>query len=195
MYIYTYGFSLEKNSYLYYNITQIKIVPKGAYTFAKMHLRQQGKGSPLLIAERRMTAVKITIGSTMSGPTDGHYEFVSYGELQEKNGICYVRYEESKATGMEGTKTTMKWNEETLTIIRHGTYEHRQEHREGLLSQSVYTTPYFSMPLVTETKVYSAKKMAHGWQLNVEYDLTLGENDQGKVILDIRIEEEEVSGH
>lgn len=153
------------------------------------------KGSPLLIVEMYMSSVKITIGSTMSAEPKGKYEFVAYGEMTEVNGTWYVRYNETAATGMEGTKTTLKWRDDMVTIMRHGTYQHRQEHRPGLSSHSTYTTPYFSLPLATDTKSVNITHDGKKWQLLVTYDIALGGRPQGNVVLDIRIEEEESSGN
>ena len=75
-----------------------------------------------------MQPVKITVKSVSGLPgSRDNLETVSYGQLAERGGKYYVLYEETKATGMEGTKTTIKWDEESVVVIRNGTYSHRQE--------------------------------------------------------------------
>ena len=52
-------------------------------------------------------------------------ETVSFGRMAEKNGKFYVFYDETEAVGMQGTKTTIKWNYDNVVIIRSGTVESR----------------------------------------------------------------------
>ena len=50
-------------------------------------------------------------------------ETVSFGRMAEKNGKFYVFYDETEAVGMQGTKTTIRWNYDNVVIIRSGTVE------------------------------------------------------------------------
>jgi len=142
-----------------------------------------------------MSSVKITIGSTMAQDEKGRFETVAHGQLTEKDGTKYVRYAETKDTGMEGAKTTLKWTADTLTIIRHGVYEHTQELRAGFTSRTVYKTPYFSVPLEAKTSNLDIRGKESNWQIAAVYEVTLNEDPQGQIILDIAIEEEEPSGN
>jgi len=157
------------------------------------------KGNPLLIVEIFMTPVKITIQSVAVGQAGQkqkeQLKFVASGSLQEKNGVYYVRYEESAVTGMQGTKTTLKWTTDALTVIRHGTYEHRQEHRLGLAYQSEYKTPYFIIPLRSVTRELQIKGTGTNWQLHLGYDMVMADTPNGTITLDICIEEEQSSGY
>ncbi len=142
-----------------------------------------------------MDAVKITIDSTMLGASEERYQFIAYGRMQEKMGTFYVRYDETEATGMLGTKTTLKWDQKALTVIRHGSYDHCQEHSKGKVSRSIYKTPYFTLPLETTTTHFLVKQERGAWFLEVEYEVTLDGAAQGKVKLLISIEEDKISGH
>ena len=42
--------------------------------------------------------------------------------LYERGGKYYIAYEESELTGLEGTKTTVKLDGKTVTLIRTGTF-------------------------------------------------------------------------
>mgnify|MGYP000273155083 CR=1 FL=1 len=72
--------------------------------------------------------------------------------MAEKNGKFYVFYDETEAVGMQGTKTTIKWNYDNVVIIRSGTVESRQEFAQGLECISVYKTPYITFGLKTNTE-------------------------------------------
>ena len=43
-------------------------------------------------------------------------ETVSFGRMAEKNGKFYVFYDETEAVGMQGTKTTIKWNYDNVVL-------------------------------------------------------------------------------
>lgn len=47
-------------------------------------------------------------------------EFISEGKLYNKNNNIYVTYEESEITGMENTTTTIKVQDDEVTIKRFG---------------------------------------------------------------------------
>ena len=43
-------------------------------------------------------------------------ELISPGTSHEKNGVQYIRYEESSVTGLEGVKTTIKIYEDSIVL-------------------------------------------------------------------------------
>ena len=101
-----------------------------------------------------MKPVKIRIISSVKDENGRQQpsEQICFGRMAEKNGTNYVFYEESEVTGLEGTKTTIKWNDERIIILRSGTLDHRQEFCQGLVDKSLYQTPYLKIPLETATK-------------------------------------------
>lgn len=62
-----------------------------------------------------MVPVKVTIVSWNKNDPEGPSTFIAFGKMTEKGGVTYVRYEESKLTGMDKTTTTLKWSEQALT--------------------------------------------------------------------------------
>ena len=119
-----------------------------------------------------MQQAKITVSgvSRNSGGTT-RLETVNAGTFTEKNGYCYARYEETEASGMAGTTTTLKWNGSQVSLIRHGAYEMHQEFTEGGTYTGDYRTPYLMIPLETKTKKVRIRKLPFGWKLQLEYDL------------------------
>ena len=73
-----------------------------------------------------MQPVKITIESHAKGLNeDDCLQTIFFGQMTERDEKFYVVYEETAATGLEGTKTTIKWDMERVVILRHGKLEHR----------------------------------------------------------------------
>ncbi len=143
-----------------------------------------------------MQSVKITIDShSRSLNTDDCLRTVSLGQMAERDGKYYVVYEETDTTGLEGTKTTIKWDEKRLVIMRHGKLEHRQEFAAGLVDSSLYKTPYMDLPVVVRTKKLDITREDGAWKLSVEYSTEIGGDIPNEISLKILIEEENKSGH
>jgi uncharacterized beta-barrel protein YwiB (DUF1934 family) len=143
-----------------------------------------------------MKPVKITINSFSGQPTSrDKITVVAYGKMAQRAGKYYAVYEETSLTGMEGTKTTIKWDKDSVTILRTGTYNNRQEYRIGCPCESVYTTPYLTIPIKSTAKIVDVKKRNENWSLYVEYEIEVGHETNGSVTLDIIIEEDVSSEH
>ena len=123
--------------------------------------------------QNEATPVKIRILSTLKddkgvqAPTEQKY----HGKMVEKNGKYYVMYTEQNEESFKGTKTTIKWDEERVLILRSGALEHRQEFCTGMVDESVYRTPYLEIPLVTTTKYVYASFRKGVWRIDLEYSL------------------------
>ena len=142
-----------------------------------------------------MIPVRITIHSEGSDKDQKPITLVAFGQLQEMGGTTNVRYEESEVTGMEGTKTTLKWTDDSFTVIRHGSYEHRQQYERGRNSSFQYRTPYFTVPMVVFTRSLDICKQEKHWHVHLWYDIEMDGQACGTNHLTIEIEEEEQRGH
>ena len=136
-----------------------------------------------------MQKAKITV-SGVSRNSEGvsRLETVNTGTFTEKNGYCYARYEETEASGMSGTTTTVKWNSSQVSLIRHGTYEMHQEFAEGGACAGDYRTPYLMIPLETKTKKVRVKKLPWGWKLQMEYELAYAAADLNRITMTILVD-------
>ena len=144
-----------------------------------------------------MKPVKIRIISSVKDENGKQQpsEQICFGRMTEKNGTNYVFYEESEVTGLEGTKTTIKWNDERIIILRSGTLDHRQEFCQGLVDKSLYQTPYLKIPLETATKYLYTGFRKGVWNLEIEYSLSHSGQPYGDMKILIEIEEDTKGGH
>ena len=144
-----------------------------------------------------MKPVKIRIISSVKDENGRQQpsEQICFGRMAEKNGTNYVFYEESEVTGLEGTKTTIKWNDERIVILRSGTLDHRQEFCQGLVDKSLYQTPYLKIPLETATKYLYTGFRKGVWNLEIEYSLSHSGQPYGDMKILIEIEEDTKGGH
>ena len=138
---------------------------------------------------KKVQPVKIKISSsTEGGPKNLNMTYS--GKMTEKNGKHYVIYEEDAQSGLDNTKTTIKWDSERAVLIRSGAVESRQEFCRGLKYQSVYRTPYLELPLLTETRFFDAQFRKGVWCLRIEYGLCHGGEPYGDIKIVMEIEEE-----
>lgn len=144
-----------------------------------------------------MKPVKIRIISSVKDENGRQQpsEQICFGRMAEKNGTNYVFYEESEVAGLEGTKTTIKWNDERIIILRSGTLDHRQEFCQGLVDKSLYQTPYLKIPLETATKYLYTGFRKGVWNLEIEYSLSHSGQPYGDMKILIEIEEDTKGGH
>jgi uncharacterized beta-barrel protein YwiB (DUF1934 family) len=98
--------------------------------------------------------------------TDGTFETAEDGFL--------IRYQETAATGMAGTDTTLQVQPEKVTLQRRGTaagmlmLEHKKRH------QCSYATPYGNLMLGVFTQRMQQNLSENGGVLEVSYTLDMG---------------------
>lgn len=138
-----------------------------------------------------MQPVKIRILSTTKdeGSEAQASEQKYTGMMTEKGGKYYVIYKEDEQSGLDNTKTTLKWDDEHVIVMRSGSVDHRQEFRRGYVDKSLYQTPYMKIPLTTETSYVYTHFRNGMWELEMEYTLYHDEKPYGKMKILIEVEE------
>ena len=137
-----------------------------------------------------MEPVKIRIYSVSkepdvnAQPTEQRYN----GTMTERAGKYYVMYNEDEQSGLEGTKTTLKWDQNRVVIMRSGAVDHRQEFCRDYKDKSIYRTPYMEIPLTTHTRYLYTYFRKGKWHLEMEYTLYHGEEPYGEMQILIEIE-------
>lgn len=135
--------------------------------------------------------VSVTKDSEGTQTTEHNYA----GKMTEKNGVNYVFYEENEQSGLEGTKTTLKWDAEKVIILRSGSLDHRQEFCRGYIDKSIYVTPYMKIPLETTTSYVYSYFRDGVWHVEIEYTLAHDGQLYGDMKILIDVEEDISSGH
>lgn len=135
-----------------------------------------------------MKPVKVRIVSRNKGDESQIIEQHYRGQLAEKQGKNYLIYDENEQSGLEGTKTTIKWDQERVLILRNGSVQHRQEFAKGLVDHSLYLTPYLKIPLKTETRYVYTYFRKGAWHLEIEYALYHDADLYGEMQILIEIE-------
>ncbi len=122
-----------------------------------------------------------------SGPGDeGLMELITEGKLYKKENAFYISYKETGVTGMEGTTTTLKVEENRVTLIRHGTVASTFVFEEGVENISHYATEFGVFTVaVTADRIESALD-EYGGVVAVSYSLDMIEKEQNEFIMTVR---------
>lgn len=116
-------------------------------------------------------------------------ELMTQGKLFIKDKSFYIVYSESEISGMAGTTTSVKIQQDRVILNRMGTSEHRQIFEVGVVNESNYITPFGSMWMrVLPSKVDVAIDQTGG-KVNLEYELHIGQDKVSDNKLSIMIEE------
>ncbi|MED3800440.1 DUF1934 domain-containing protein [Lysinibacillus xylanilyticus] len=123
-------------------------------------------------------------------PIDGEsegYEMLLTGQLLEKAGSIYLKYEEVQED--KTIRTTMKLGSEQALIMRNGAVKMRLP--LNIIEQQMghYESEFGSMPLVIDTKEMMFTKQAVSGDFHVQYDLLMGGQSVGNYTLDITFTE------
>ena len=104
---------------------------------------------------------------------ENRIEMVSVGKHYEKNGVNYIVYEDSEASGLLGTKTLLKVGEDSVTLVRRGSLMQEQYFAKDELSSGEYRTPFGRMKLAVFTNKLEIDYGSVSGRINIEYVLSI----------------------
>ncbi|MTI48880.1 DUF1934 domain-containing protein [Sporosalibacterium faouarense] len=78
-------------------------------------------------------------------------EMVTEGKFYEKRGAYYIVYDESEITGMEGSTTTLRIEDNVVSMKRFGSNTSKLTFEKGKKHVTEYETVYGNMPIEVST--------------------------------------------
>ncbi len=133
--------------------------------------------------------IKIVGTQTVDGETDT-VELTTAGSLEQSPDGWTIRYEESEATGLEGTSTTVHVSPNKVLLERTGTNasflvleKHKRHH-------SNYNTPYGAIDLGTYATALEYDLNDHGGSLQFAYTLGFNGSVTSEHTVNITVQEE-----
>ncbi|QAT38961.1 DUF1934 domain-containing protein [Clostridium sp. JN-9] len=118
---------------------------------------------------------------------DEDVEVVTPGNFYKKEDSYYAVYEETEISGMKGTTTTLKIEDNKLSLIRIGSTSSKMEFDEKKENVSMYTTPYGTLQLKIKTSDLDVDVNDYGGDVTVNYDLSIVGQVPVKTVLKINI--------
>lgn len=122
-------------------------------------------------------------------------ELISPGTSHEKNGVQYIRYEESSVTGLEGVKTTIKIYEDSIVLLRTGAVNMRHQYIRGEERQSTYETSLGDLHMAVKTHELTVDFHNGTGRVHLGYDISIEGEWQFYNQLDIDVREDTEHGH
>lgn len=137
-----------------------------------------------------MTQVILKITGTQE-TLDGEentIELVTEGKYYEKSGSIFLVYDESEISGMEGSTTTLKIEDEKVMMKRFGSSESKLIFEKGVRHKSSYVTMYGAMDMeVIASKIDIEKDNDVLKKIDLSYKLNVSQNTEIKNTLSIDV--------
>lgn len=106
-------------------------------------------------------------------------ELVTTGQYVEKNGKIYITYIDSNIEEKQETKTTIKLQEDQISILRFGGVNTHMVFELNKTHITHYETPYGVFEISTLTKKINVDKLDDYMEINVEYNLNINHMSMG----------------
>ena len=101
-------------------------------------------------------------------------EMITTGRYYRKNGLYYISYEETEATGYEGCRTTLKVGpNDKVTMTRFGPSRSQLIVQQGVRHQCQYDTGYGAMTIGVMGNRFESSLSDRGGELKFGYTLDI----------------------
>ena len=116
-------------------------------------------------------------------------ELITQGEYYKEGNEYFAEYQESEISGMEGTKTIMKINDDTLRIMRSGTTTSDLMFKKGIDHLSLYNTPFGTLEVMIKPKKVDININENGGNVKLAYKMEAFGLDTIENALELSIKE------
>lgn len=129
----------------------------------------------------------ISVTSKQSNDSNDVIQVVTPGKFYKKNKCYYVIYKETEISGMEGTTTTFKIEDNKFSLVRIGTTSAKIQFEQDMKNVSMYNTPYGTMEVEIKTNKLDIDVNENGGRVYIDYDLYFAGQDPQKTFLEVNI--------
>lgn len=131
----------------------------------------------------------ITIKGLQSYDDDDNVdiEMMAHGDFSKEDGKFFIDYEETEATGMEGTSTSIEIDSDYVSLTREGAVETTLLFIKGRQTTSYYDTPYGTMMMGITTENVDTRLDENGGTVDVSYSMSMNNLFSGKNTFQIQV--------
>lgn len=108
-------------------------------------------------------------------------KLVTEGTLCRDGEIFLLSYAESELTGMEGTTTTFRIEQECVTLLRTGAVESRMVFAQGVEDRSLYDMGFGALMISVCADRVNVSIDENGGTLDVAYQITIEQETVGYI--------------
>ncbi len=136
----------------------------------------------------KKNAIISVVSKQADNEDDGEaIEVVTPGKFYKEDDCYYAVYEETEISGMKGTTTTLKIDEEKFTLIRIGTTNTEMKFKKYVRDLTLYNTPHGALDLTVDTKELKMNVDHNGGDVFINYDMIIGNQQVLSTTLQINI--------
>ncbi|MDO4270855.1 MAG: DUF1934 domain-containing protein [Eubacteriales bacterium] len=122
-------------------------------------------------------------------------DLVTAAVLYERGGKYYIAYDESELTGLEGTRTTLKLDGKTVSLIRTGAYPSHMLFAEDERHVGLYQTPVGEgVAIATHTSHIRNTVGEKGGELVIDYTVEVDNSVMGEHHFEMYVTTEPIDG-
>jgi len=106
-------------------------------------------------------------------------ELVTEGKYYKEGNTYYVKYNESEVTGLEGTTTTIKIDNDVVTLMREGSVNSQFVFQKGRKHISYYDTAHGAFVIGIFANNVDIKMDDSGGEISIDYQIDIDNNSTG----------------
>ena len=118
---------------------------------------------------------------------DDQIELITSGKYYKEDGVYCISYEESELTGMNGTTTTFRVEDERVTLTRSGQISAQMIFEKGKKHVSFYETQMGFFTIGVNAHVVKAELDDSGGNVEVDYSVEVDHALAGENIFKINV--------
>lgn len=118
-------------------------------------------------------------------PTD--VEMMAEGLLSEEDGRYFIEYDETEATGMEGTSTTLEICDDYVSLTRVGKVETTLLFVKGRQTTNYYDTPFGVVVMGIDAEKIDNDMNENGGRVSVTYGISMNNVFTGTNTFEINV--------
>ncbi|SHK40860.1 Uncharacterized beta-barrel protein YwiB, DUF1934 family [Hathewaya proteolytica DSM 3090] len=135
----------------------------------------------------------ISVVSKQQNDDEDVITVVTPGKYYNRNDKYYAVYEESELSGMEGTTTTLKIEDDMFTLLRSGTVNTKMIFKNKEKNHLLYVTSHGSLGLTMEVKSVHININDMGGDISAKYDLEITPGNVLPTEIKININTEDIT--
>lgn len=133
-------------------------------------------------------SIRLKVKQTTDGVTD-ESELFTRGEFRFHKGSYYIDYDESEATGYEGSHAQLKVDDNILTMTRTGKNFTGLIFENGVRHYCHYGTEFGSCMVGITTSVFRQNLTSDGGEINLKYsvDVNAGLMSENEITIRVKM--------
>lgn len=116
-------------------------------------------------------------------------ELTTIGDYEFEDGLYYIDYDETEATGMEGTHTSVEIGADYVSLQRTGNMTSDMLFMKDRKTHSLYNTPFGDLLVGIYTHKLEIKANDICCSISIDYEIEINDKPNGRNVIEINVME------